>query len=299
MTDRNITIIKKNEKKRKNGQINEIWRKLKKNKAAVAGLIMFSILVLVAIFADFIVDYDQDVIKQNLIERLQKPSSDHWFGTDQYGRDILARIIYGTRVSLLFGILGTLFPLIIGGAIGCISGYFGGKLDNIIMRIVDIFMAIPYILLAIALISALGNSLQNLLMVMTISGIPGTARLFRTLVISLKSQEFIEAAKAIGASNKRIILQHIVPNIIGPIVVQTTLSVCGVILAIASLSFLGLGIQPPVPEWGGMLSEGREYIRQMPHLIIFPGLAILATVLSLNLLGDGLNDALDSKLKNL
>ncbi len=284
--------------KKKKSQIQEIWGRLKKNKMAIAGLVILAILVFIAVFADFIVDYKDVVIKQDQSIRLQKPSAAHWFGTDQYGRDIFARVIYGARISLFFGITSSVLGLIAGGIIGCISGYFGGRLDNIIMRIMDVFMAIPYILLAIALVSALGTGIGNLMLAMIISTVPGTARLFRSLVISIRGQEFIEAARAVGAGNTRIILRHIIPNTIGPIVVQTTLGVCEMILAVASLSFLGLGIEPPMPEWGSMLSEGRQYIRNTPHLIIFPGLAILVTVLSLNLLGDGLNDALDPRLKN-
>lgn len=297
-TNKPVTTTVKVKAKKKRSQMQEVWARLRKNKMAIAGLAMLVILIFIAIFANFIVDYKDVAIKQNLSIRLQGPSAQHWFGTDAYGRDILARIIYGARISLFFGITATVLSLIAGGIIGCISGYFGGLLDNVIMRIMDVFMAIPYILLAIALVSALGTGIANLMLAMIITAIPGIARLFRALVISIRGQEFIEASKAIGAGNTRIILRHIIPNTIGPVIVQATLGVCEMILAIASLSFLGLGVQSPTPEWGGMLSEGRQYIRHTPHLILFPGLAILLTVLSLNLLGDGLNDALDPKLKN-
>lgn len=283
---------------KRRSQLYEIWIRLKKNKAAVIGLIILCILILVSIFPFAIADYQKDAIKQNISMRLQGPSWQHLFGTDAYGRDIFARIIYGTRISLSFAVVSTVAGLIVGGLIGCISGYYGGKLDNIIMRIMDVFMAFPALLLAIALVAALGKGLGNLLIAITIPGIPSTARLFRALVISIRGQEFIESARAIGSKNNRIILRHVIPNIMGPILVQATLGISSLIVAVAALSFLGLGVEAPMPEWGGMLSEAKDYIRTLPYMIIFPGLAILSTVLSLNLLGDGLNDALDPKYRN-
>lgn len=283
---------------KKRSQLYGVWVRLKKNKAAVIGLVILCVLVFISIFPWTIANYQTDAIKQNLSIRLQVPSWQHWFGTDAYGRDIFARIIYGTRISLSFAVASTVAGLIVGGLIGCISGYFGGKLDNVIMRIMDVFMAFPSLLLAIALVAALGKGLGNLLIAITIPGIPSTARLFRALVISLRGQEYIESARAIGSKNDRIILRHIIPNIMGPILVQATLGISSLIVAVAALSFLGLGVQAPMPEWGGMLSEAKDYIRNLPYMIIFPGLAILCTVLSLNLLGDGLNDALDPKYRN-
>lgn len=288
--------------RKKRSQLQEVWLRLKKNKAAIAGLIVFIIWTLVALLAPVLVSYEDDVIHQDLSMSLQGISegikNGHWLGTDGFGRDTLARIIYGARISLFFGIVSTVLGLVGGGILGCIAGYFGGKIDNIIMRIMDVFMAIPFMLLAIALVSALGTSLTNLIFIMIISSIPSNARLLRSLVLPLRGQEFIEAARAVGAGHFRIIMKHIVPNIIAPVIVQTTLSVCSQILAVSALSYLGLGVQPPMPEWGQMLSEGKQYIRSDVLLILIPGLAILSTVLSFNLMGDGLNDALDPKLKN-
>lgn len=288
----NITVRKKR------SQAQEIWMRFKKNKLAVCGLIILIILLLVTIFAGVIVNYQQDVIRQDIANKLQGPSARHWFGTDTYGRDIFARIIYGTRISLTFSISATLISVFLGGIIGCISGFYGGKVDNIIMRLTDIFLAIPFILLAIAIVAALGPGLLNLMVAMVIASIPSYARLFRSAVLSIRNQEFIEAARAIGASDFHIILRHIVPNIIGPILVQATLGISGQILAVAALSYLGLGIQPPTPEWGTMLSDGKQYMRYHEYLILVPGLAIVLTVLAVNSIGDGLNDALDPKLRN-
>ena len=272
-------------KNKKQSQWAEVFRMLKKNKMAMLGLIILIILVLLALFADFIANYDTVVIKQNLAERLMPPNGKHWLGTDEFGRDIFARLIHGARVSLKVGILGA------------ISGYFGGLIDNIIMRVVDIFLAVPSILLAIAIVSALGPSMLNLMISISVSYVPNFARIVRASVLSIRDQEFIEAAKAIGASNTRIILKHIIPNSLAPVIVQGTLGVAGAILSTAGLSFIGLGIQPPAPEWGSMLSGGRQYLRYAWWVTTFPGVAIMITILSLNLLGDGLRDALDPRLK--
>ena len=244
-----------------------------------------------------IVNYDNVVIKQNLSQRLQAPSAAHWLGTDEFGRDIFARLVHGTRVSLQVGIIAVGISIVIGGILGAIAGYYGGKLDNIIMRIMDIFLAVPSILLAIAIVSALGPSILNLMLAISISSVPSYARIVRASVLSIRDQEFIEAAKAIGASNTRIIFRHIIPNSLAPVIVQATLGVASAILSTAGLSFIGLGIQPPAPEWGSMLSGGRQYLRYAWWVTTFPGVAIMITILSLNLLGDGLRDALDPRLK--
>jgi len=278
-------------------QWSEAWRRLKKNKFAMAGLCVLILMILLSIFAGLIVDYEKDVIQQNLGNRLQKPSKEHIFGTDSFGRDIFARVLYGSRVSLFIGLFVTIASMIIGSTFGAIAGYFGGFVDNLIMRIADMFLAIPSILMAIAVVAALGPGLINLIIAMTISFIPPYARLMRSLVLSIKDNEYIEAAKAIGARVDRILLVHILPNVMGPLLVQSTLTVGRIIIIAAGLSFLGLGVMPPNPEWGAMLSEGKEYIRYSPYLVLFPGLAIMLVVLSLNLLGDGLNDALDPRLR--
>ncbi|MDU1912583.1 nickel transporter permease [Fusobacterium sp.] len=282
---------------KKRSQWREVWRMLKKNKMALLGLGILCILVLLALFADVIANYDTVVIKQNLGSRLQGPSAAHWLGTDEFGRDIFARLIHGARVSLMVGIVAVTISIACGGTLGALAGYYGGKLDNVIMRIMDIFLAVPSILLAIAIVSALGPSLGNLMVAISISNIPRYARIVRASVLSIKDQEFIEAAKAIGASNARIIFKHIIPNSLAPVIVQGTLGVASAILSTAGLSFIGLGIQPPNPEWGSMLSGGRQYLRYAWWVTTFPGMAIMITILSLNLLGDGLRDALDPRLK--
>lgn len=286
-----VNIPKKNK-----SNIAEIWGRLKKNKLALVGLVIIIILVLVAIFADFIASYDY--AEQNLKLALKKPSSEHWFGTDEFGRDIFSRIIYGSRVSLKVGFIAVSIAVIIGGFLGAISGYYGGKIDNVIMRFMDILLAIPGILLSISIVAALGPGLIKLMIAVGISSIPQYARIVRASVLSVKDHEFIEAAKAMGASDFRIIVTHILPNCLAPIIVQATLGVALAILTVAGLSFIGLGIQPPTPEWGAMLSGGRSYIRDYSYMTIFPGLAIVLIIFALNVLGDGLRDALDPKLKN-
>ena len=286
-----------NTSNKKRSQWVEVWRRLKRNKMAVLGLIILIILVLLAVFADVIANYDNVVIKQNLAHRLQGPSAAHWLGTDEFGRDIFARLVHGTRVSLQVGIVAVGISIVIGGILGAVAGYYGGKLDNTIMRIMDIFLAVPSILLAIAIVSALGPSIINLMLAISISSVPSYARIVRASVLSIRDQEFIEAAKAIGASNTRIIFRHIIPNSLAPVIVQATLGVASAILSTAGLSFIGLGIQPPAPEWGSMLSGGRQYLRYVWWVTTFPGVAIMITILSLNLLGDGLRDALDPRLK--
>lgn len=282
---------------KKNSQWLEITRMLSKNKMAMLGLVILILLVLLAIFANVIADYETVVIKQNLANRLSPPNSQNWLGTDEFGRDIFARLIHGARVSLKVGILAVGLSIIIGGTLGAISGFYGGYTDNVIMRVMDIFLAVPSILLAIAIVSALGPSIINLMVAISISSVPRYARIVRASVLSIRDQEFIEAAKAIGASNTRIIFKHIIPNSLAPVIVQGTLGVASAILSTAGLSFIGLGIQPPDPEWGSMLSGGRQYLRYAWWVTTFPGVAIMITILSLNLLGDGLRDALDPRLK--
>lgn len=283
---------------KKRSQWAEVWRRLKRNKPAMVGLAILTILILLAVFAGVIADYDTVVIKQNLPERLQGPSAKHILGTDEFGRDIFARLIHGARVSLRVGIIAVGIAIAIGGTLGAIAGYYGGVLDNVIMRIMDVFLAVPSILLSISIVSALGPDLINLMISIGISSVPSYARIVRASVLSIRDQEFVEAAKAIGANDTRIIMKHIIPNALAPVIVQATLGVAGAILSTAGLSFIGLGIQPPAPEWGAMLAGGRQYLRYAWHVTAFPGIAIMLTILSLNLLGDGLRDALDPRLKN-
>lgn len=282
---------------KKRSQVWEVWRRLKKNKLAIIGLIIILALATVAVCADFIADYDSVVIKQNIKNRLQPPSDEHVFGTDEFGRDIFARLVHGARVSLTVGLISVGIALTVGGFLGAIAGYYGNKIDNVIMRIMDIFLAVPNILLSIAIVSALGTSLINLMIAVGISSIPTYARIVRASVLSIKDQEFVEAARAIGAKDITIIITHIIPNSLAPVIVQATLGVANAILSTAALSFIGLGIQPPAPEWGAMLSGGRTFLRDASHITIFPGIAIMITILALNMLGDGLRDALDPKLK--
>ena len=285
------------ETQKKRSMALEIWRRLKKNKMAMLGLTILVMLALTAIFADVIADYDTKVIAQDIPNRLQGPSMEHWCGTDEFGRDIFARLVHGSRVSLVVGLISVSISLFIGGALGAIAGYYGGRVDNVIMRIMDIFLAVPSILLAMTIVAALGTSLVNVMLAIGVSGVPGYARIVRASVMSIKDQEFVEASRAIGAKSPTTIFREILPNCLAPIIVQATLSVAGAILSTASLSFIGLGVQPTSPEWGAMLSGGRNYLRDALHLTLFPGLAIVITILALNLLGDGLRDALDPRLK--
>lgn len=273
----------------------DTWRRLRRNRLAMVGLIIIFVLVFCAIFADFLAPYDYAA--QELSNALQGPSAAHPFGTDEFGRDILSRIIYGSRISLQIGFIAVGISLIFGGAIGAIAGYYGGRLDNILMRLMDIIMSIPQILLAIAIVAALGNGITNLMIATGISYIPTYARIVRASILSIRDQQYIEAAKAVGTSDLDIIVRHILPNCMAPIIVQATLGVAFAILTAAGLSFIGLGIEAPTPEWGSMLSSGRTYIRDYWHMTMFPGLAIALTIFALNVLGDGLRDALDPKLK--
>lgn len=282
----------------------EAWRRFRKNKTAMAGLIFLCLLIVVAITTtaiDVITDnafYNSHVIKQDLLGRLKGPSAKHILGQDEFGRDVLLRMLWGTRYSLFMGALSIIFALIVGGILGAFSGFYGKKVDAIIMRAMDILLAIPSMLLATAIVAALGTSLVNVLIAIGIAYIPTFARTVRASVLTVKDRDFIEAARAIGCSDGEIIFKYIVLNALAPIIVQATLGLAGAILSIAGLSFLGLGIQPPTPEWGAMLSNARVYIRDAWHVTVIPGLGIMLTILSLNLMGDGLRDALDPKMKN-
>lgn len=275
--------------------LKDMWIRMKRNKLAMVGLVIICILIFVAIFADFIAPYGFS--EQHLDNAFAKPNPNNLFGTDNLGRDIFSRVVYGSRISLKVGFISVGIAATIGILIGAITGYYGGRVDNILMRFIDILQSIPDILLAIAILAALGPGLANLMIAVGIAAIPGYARIVRSSVLSIRDMEFIEAAKANGSSDFRIIFKHIIPNCLAPIIVQATLGVAYAIINAAGLSFIGLGLEPPTPEWGAMLSDGRSFIRDFPHMTIFPGLAIVTTIFALNVLGDGLRDALDPKLK--
>lgn len=274
----------------------ETWRRLKKNRIAAVSLFVLLFLVFLSVFADWIAPYSY--FEQNLRDLLQGPSREHWLGTDQYGRDILSRLIYGTRISLSVGVVAVGLALLLGGILGAIAGYYGKRVDNLIMRCMDIMLSIPSVLLALAIVATFGTSLLNLMIATGVSTIPGYARLIRAEILSNKDQEYVEAARAVGAGDFEIITKHILPNCMAPILVQATFGVATAILTVAGLSFVGLGLQPPIPEWGSMLSEARSYIRDYAYMMVSPALAIALTVFCLNCLGDGLRDALDPKLRN-
>lgn len=282
----------------KKGQLRSIWHRFRKNRTAMLGLIILIVLILLAVFAEAIADYDTVAIQMNMSERLQGPSASHILGTDHYGRDIFARIIHGARISLTMSVSIILISFTLGGIIGSLAGYFGGRVDNFLMRIMDVFYAIPYNLFAICIVAALGSGLINLVAAMTIALVPTFSRVVRSAVMPIRSQDYIESALACGTSHGRIILKHVLPNAIGPIIVHATLNVADTIKAIAGLSFIGLGIESPIPEWGAMLSEGKAQMQSYPYLVIVPGIAIVIAAMCFNLIGDGLRDALDPRLKN-
>ncbi len=286
------------EKKRRNGMAAETWRRFKKSKLAMLGLVIMLIFAFFIIFAGAIANYEEKVQSQDLAASFQPPSREHWFGTDEYGRDLFARIIHGGRISLSVGLISTFISIVIAAGIGAAAAYYGGLFDSIVMRILDMFMGIPLLLLAIAVAASLGPGIINLTMAITVAQIPGFTRIIRSVILNIYSLDYIEASKAYGSSDSTIILSHILPNAMGPIIVQATMSVAVVILDTAALSYLGLGIQPPAPEWGAILSDGKEFMRYSPYLVIFPGLAIAISSLALNLIGDGLRDALDPKLRD-
>lgn len=287
--------LNRQEKEKRQNRLREIWRRLKVNKGAVAGLIIILLLTVIAIFAPQLAPYDPN--KMNAGPRLAPPSASYPMGTDSFGRDQLSRVIYGSRISLYVGFIAVGIGAICGGLIGAIAGFYGGRIDHVLMRFMDVLLAVPQTILAIAIVGSLGANLINLMIAVGVGQIPRYARIVRASALSVRGHEFIEAARAIGASDLRIILENILPNCMAPIIVQSTLGVASAILSAAALSFLGLGIQPPTAEWGSMLSLGRQYMRNAPHLTFFPGLLIAVVVVALNMFGDGLRDALDPKLR--
>lgn len=280
-------------KRIKRGQFAEILFRLKKSPLAVFGVAVILILFFCALFADIIAPFSYSA--QDLEHMLETPSRRFLLGTDEFGRDVLSRLIYGARVSLQVGFIAVSIALLAGGSLGAAAGYYGGRVDNCIMRVMDILLSVPSMLLAIAIAASLGPGLTNMMIAVGISSTPNYARIVRSSVLTIRGMEFVEAAQAVGSSGFRIIVKHIIPNSMAPIIVQSTFGVAAAILNAAGLSFIGLGIQPPYPEWGAMLSGGRQYIRDYPHLTLYPGLTIMITILALNFLGDGLRDALDPK----
>ena len=283
------------EKLRKSSQWKDVWIRLRRNKLAMVGMVIAVLLALMAIFAPVIAPYDYQV--QSIAERLQMPSAQHLLGTDNMGRDILSRLIYGGRISLLVSLLAVIVSLVIGGLLGAVSGYMGGKVDSVIMRLMDILMAIPGILMAVCISAAMGGGVWQTALAIAVAGIAGVCRLVRGQTLTLRNQEYIEAARASGSGTLRILLSNIIPNCLAPIIVNTTMSIGGNIMMISALSFVGLGVQPPIPEWGAILNSGREYVSTFWPLITFPGIAIALTMFGFNVFGDGLRDALDPKLK--
>ena len=282
-------------KKKPTTMAGETWHRFKKNKLAYIGMWYLILMVVIAILAPVLAPYGMD--DQNPNEILQTPNAAHLLGTDNFGRDILSRLLYGSRVSLMIGFATVVFSMTIGVIIGALAAYYQ-KMDNIVMRVVDIIGGIPQMLLAMAIAASLGTGLRNMMIAVIISTIPQYARITRSSVLSIKESEYVEAAKSIGASDWHIIFQHILPNVMSPIIVQSTLGVANAIMASATLSFMGLGIQPPSPEWGAMLAAGRVYLRDYPHMCVIPGIALLLISYALNVLGDGFRDAFDPRLKN-
>ena len=282
---------------KKESRFLDTCRRLSRNVSAVIGIVILLIFFFGAIFANQICP-EELVTTQDASIRLQEPSAEHIFGTDAYGRDLFARVLYGSRISLTIGLFTAFFSLVIGGILGAAAAYYGGQIDNIIMRVMDIFSAIPGTLLALAIVAALGASMLNLLIAITISSIPGFVRLIRSTVLTVVESDYVEAARACGTRDGRTIMRHILPNAIGPIIVQTTSSITGMILQASGLSFIGMGVQPPTPEWGAMISEAREFMRTEPYLMIFPGVCIILAALAFNVIGDGLRDALEPRLRD-
>lgn len=268
-----------------------------KNKVSLIGLVIGIGIILVIIFGEQISPYEYG-LKQDIMHRLQGPSSEHWFGTDGYGRDIFTRVIHGTKYTMLVAVPSVVIAQIIGCILGALAAFYSGWFDEVLMRVLDVFMAIPSMLLALAITAALGPSTTNLIIAMTIARIPGAARSARAIMLTLVGQDHIEAARSYGSRDYQLIFRHIIPNALGPIIVNLSINLSTTTLQVSSLSYMGLGVQPPTPEWGVLLTEAREFMRTAPHTIIFPGLAILLASLAFNLIGDGLRDALDPRLRD-
>lgn len=296
MPEATMTAKSPKTKARKNNEFLRVLRQLSKNKAAMIGLVIFVLEIIIAIIAPLIAPYDYTML--DMTNCFATPSLAHPFGCDDMGRDIFSRVLIGARYSISSGVLAVGIAMIFGMAIGAIAGFFGGWVDNIIMRILDVIQAIPGMLMMIVISAILGPGFVNTIIAMAFGSISGMARMLRAQMLKVRENEYIEAAVSINCSKLRIVMSHLLPNCMSPMIVQGTMGVAQAITLCAGLSFIGLGVQPPTPEWGAMLAGARQFIRQAPHLVFFPGLAIAITVLALNLMGDGLRDALDPKLKN-
>ena len=270
--------------------------RLFRNYTAVIGMFLVVFFIALSIGSNLTFDYEI-ATSNNFMSRLAEPSLMYPFGCDDYGRCVFTRLVFGAKISLLVGLVSTMVPILVGGMLGAIAGYYGGKMDNVIMRILDVFNAVPSILLAVAIVAALGASLTNLVLALAISSVPGYARIVRAQVLGVSNQEFVEAAKACGAKDGRIIFKHIIPNSLAPVIVQATMGIGSAVLSTSSLSYLGLGVQEWVPEWGNVLKAGSTFLETNPYIAIFPGVIIIVSVLAFNFFGDGLRDALDPKLK--
>ena len=287
------TTARKSRKKDSNGQ--QILRRYMKNKAAVIAAVVMILFILASVFANLITTHD--ISSTDLTHILSTPSKTYWLGTDHLGRDLFARIVYGGRISLAVGFIAVGIGMFFGCAIGAVSAYRGGKFDLYVMRVLDVFQSIPSMLLAIAISATLGSGISNCMIAVGITNIPRFARVTRASVMTIKESEFIEASRALGEKSWKIIVRHLLPNSLAPIIVQASISIGSGILACSSLSFLGLGVNPPTPEWGSILSEARNYMYDSPLFVVFPGLAIVISIVCMNLIGDGLRDALDPRLK--
>ena len=281
---------------KKRSQWRDVWIRLCRNKLAMVAMVVVILLVLMAVFAEVIAPYDYSAIDP--INKMQYPNAEHWLGTDNLGRDLLSRVIYGGRVSLLVAVMAVAIALISGSLLGATAAYFGGLYETIVMRAMDIVMAIPGFLLAVSISASLGGGVWQTALAISIGAIPSYARIMRASVLTIKDQEYVEAARAGGASDLRIIVKHIIPNTLSPIIVESTLRIGACIMQISSLSFIGLGVTPPTPEWGSIMNAGREYLRDFYPIVTFPGIMIMITLFGFNLFGDGLRDALDPRLKH-
>ena len=277
----------------------DIRRRFMRNRNSVIGLVLTAIFVFVALAAPILVDYDTQVIQQSIPDRLLQPGEnpEHPLGTDEIGRDVMARLIYAAKMSLSIGAMSVVIAIAIGVFIGSVAGYFGGKVDTVLMRLMEVLDGVPSFLMALTICAALGASVYTLMIAIAVGSIAAQSRMVRSAVLTVKNNEYVEAAKAMGATDMQIIFYHIIPNCVGTIIVQFSVKIAGGILSASSLSFLGLGVQPPDPEWGAMLSGGRTYMLDNPTLTLFPGLCIMVVILAFNMLGDGLRDSLDPRLK--
>lgn len=289
--------MEKTNRIKKKTMFQETWHRLTRNKGAMIGLAFLVLLIAAAALAPVLFDYETDVIGQNISERLMHPCKEHWFGTDEVGRDLFARVIWGARYSLIIGVGAVMLGLAVGLVTGSLAGFYGGVIDSLLMRAIDIFYSIPNIMTAVVIVSVLGTSTVNLVIALAFSCASSFGRIVRAQVMTIRDQEYVESSYAMGLPTWKIIVKHILPNCLSPIIVQVTLLIGSTIISASSLSFLGIGIPAPSPEWGALLSAGRSHIRDASYMCVIPGLAVMLTVLALNLLGDGLRDALDPKLK--